>query len=82
MSVGRRILAAIALLRNPAVPRLPRLAVLLALAYLVWPADIVPDFAPPLIGYLDDAVLVWASLRWLLRQSPREGRDALPPARS
>lgn len=75
---GRRLLAGFALLRNPAVPKLPRLAVLLALLYLLWPADVVPDFALPLVGYLDDAVLVWASLRWLLRQEPGPGAKPTP----
>jgi uncharacterized membrane protein YkvA (DUF1232 family) len=75
----RRVLA---LLRDPRTPGLPKLAVALAAAYLLWPVDLVPDFIVPVFGFLDDLVLVWASLRWLLRRggaavdAPRTGGPA------
>jgi uncharacterized membrane protein YkvA (DUF1232 family) len=27
--------------------------------------DLLPEIALPIVGYLDDAVLIWMSLRWL-----------------
>jgi uncharacterized membrane protein YkvA (DUF1232 family) len=30
----------------------------------------VPDFLVPIAGYLDDATLVWLSMRWLFKSAP------------
>jgi uncharacterized membrane protein YkvA (DUF1232 family) len=65
-----RLLRTLALLRDPRVAKLPRFALIGALLYLLWPADLLPDFAAPLIGYIDDLTLVWLSLRWLRRNDP------------
>lgn len=54
-------------LADPRVPKLPRFAVVLAVGYLLWPADLLPDLLIPLGGFLDDAAVLWASLRWLLK---------------
>ena len=48
-------------------PALPRIAVLLAVVYFLWPVDLIPDFAPPVIGYVDDIVAIWLALRWLVK---------------
>ena len=55
------------LMRDPRVPRLPRWTMVLALLYLLSPVDLVPEMLTPLFGFLDDAVVLWLSLRWLLR---------------
>ena len=73
---ARRVLA---LVTDPRTPRLPRLAVALAVAYLLWPADLLPDFVPPIVGWLDDAVVVWLSLRWLLRSAPKGASASAGP---
>ena len=39
----------------------------LAVAYVIWPVDLVPDFMFPVAGYLDDLTFVWLALRWLLK---------------
>ncbi len=70
MGLWFRLRRVLALLSDARVRRLPRLAVLLAAAYLVWPLDLFPDFLVPVAGYLDDLVLVWMSLRWLLKSAP------------
>ena len=57
----------VALLRDPRTPRLPKIAVALAVAYVIWPVDLVPDFMFPVAGYLDDLTFVWLALRWLLK---------------
>jgi uncharacterized membrane protein YkvA (DUF1232 family) len=63
--------------------RSQRLVLLLLLAYLLSPIDIVPDFIP-VAGQLDDAVLVTLALGWLLRTHGEQAiRQAWPgPERS
>ncbi len=52
--------------RRPCVGR--RRVALIALAgYLALPIDLVPDFLP-LVGHLDDAIVVALTLRWLTRR--------------
>jgi uncharacterized membrane protein YkvA (DUF1232 family) len=58
---------AAAFLADPRVPKLPRFAVLAAVGYLLWPVDFLPDFLIPLGGFVDDAAVLWMSLRWLVR---------------
>ena len=55
------------------VPRAARVRLLLALAYLAMPIDIVPDFVP-VFGYADDAIVVSLVLRSVVR---RAGADAV-----
>src|SRR5262249_36652255 len=49
------------------LPRRARVALALLLAYLAFPFDLVPDFIP-VLGYADDAIIVAAVLRWVVRQ--------------
>ena len=43
------------------------------IAYLASPIDLVPDFLP-VVGVLDDAILVVLTLRWILRTAGPEPR--------
>jgi uncharacterized membrane protein YkvA (DUF1232 family) len=54
------------LLADPRVPRRRKAAVALAAAYLAFPLDLVPDFVP-VLGQVDDALVVIAALRYALR---------------
>jgi len=58
------------------VPRRAKVALALLLAYLVSPLDLVPDFIP-VVGQLDDAVLVAVVLRFCLRRCEPEVLDEL-----
>ena len=58
---------------DPALPRGSRLLVGALLAYLALPFDLVPDFVP-VLGYADDAIVVAAVLRSVVR---RAGHDAV-----
>jgi uncharacterized membrane protein YkvA (DUF1232 family) len=68
VSVVDRAKMALTFLSDPRVGKLPRLAVLAAVAYLISPIDLVPDFAIPVVAYLDDATLLWMSFRWLFNR--------------
>lgn len=50
------------------LPRRVRAGLALLLAYLAFPFDLVPDFIP-VLGYADDAIVVAAVLRWVVRQA-------------
>jgi uncharacterized membrane protein YkvA (DUF1232 family) len=61
------------LARDRAVPRSVRGWLWVTLGYLAFPVDLVPDFIP-VLGYADDAVVVAAVLRLVVR---RAGADAV-----
>lgn len=50
------------------LPRGVRVRLGLLLAYLVIPIDVVPDFIP-VLGYADDAIIVTATLRSVVRRA-------------
>jgi uncharacterized membrane protein YkvA (DUF1232 family) len=58
---------------DPTLPRGVRIRLGLLLAYLACPIDLIPDFIP-LLGYADDAIIVTAVLRGVVR---RAGIDAV-----
>jgi uncharacterized membrane protein YkvA (DUF1232 family) len=66
-----RVKRVLALLRDPRVPRLPRILVGVAVIYLLSPVDLVPELLTPLFGFLDDALMLWLSIRWLVRSGPQ-----------
>ncbi|SDG68469.1 Uncharacterized membrane protein YkvA, DUF1232 family [Lentzea fradiae] len=55
------------------LPRGVRVRLVLLLVYLASPIDLVPDFLP-VLGYADDAIIVTAVLRGVVR---RAGLDAV-----
>jgi uncharacterized membrane protein YkvA (DUF1232 family) len=58
-------------LKDPRTPRVSKLLLGAALAYLVSPVDLVPDFIP-VLGQLDDLVIVRGLVRLAMRFIPRE----------
>jgi uncharacterized membrane protein YkvA (DUF1232 family) len=56
------------LLGDREVPPRCKLALVGLVAYLASPIDLVPDFLP-VIGVLDDAIVVVLTLRWILRSA-------------
>ena len=66
------------LVRDPRVPRRVKVAVGLSLVYVVSPIDLIPEFVP-VVGPLDDAVVVALVLRFAARRVPAEAlADAWP----
>jgi len=61
------------LAHDRSLPRGVRVRLALLLAYLAFPIDLVPDFIP-VVGYVDDAIVVALVLRSVVRAA---GTDAL-----
>jgi uncharacterized membrane protein YkvA (DUF1232 family) len=55
---------------DPAVPRRAKIAVMFAGLWVLSPIDLIPEFLP-IIGPLDDVVVVALALRYAARQVPR-----------
>ncbi|WP_457141687.1 YkvA family protein [Modestobacter sp. SYSU DS0511] len=60
-----------ALRRHPAVPRRARVALVVAGLWVLSPVDLIPEFLP-VIGPLDDVVVVALALRYAARRVPRD----------
>ena len=65
VTVGRR------LRKDPRVPRRAKVAVGFAALWVLSPIDLIPEFLP-VIGPLDDVVVVALALRYAARRVPRE----------
>lgn len=61
------------LLRDPRVPRSSKLLLVVGIAWILSPIDLIPEFIP-FVGPLDDAVIAALIVRRIIRVS---GRDVL-----
>lgn len=57
--------------KDPRVPRRAKIAVLVAGVWVASPIDLIPEFLP-VIGPLDDVVVVALALRYAARQVPSD----------
>jgi uncharacterized membrane protein YkvA (DUF1232 family) len=57
--------------KDPRVPRRAKIAILIAGLWVASPIDLIPEFIP-VIGPLDDIVVVALALRYAGRRVPRE----------
>jgi uncharacterized membrane protein YkvA (DUF1232 family) len=57
--------------KHPAVPRGAKVAVVFAGLWVLSPIDLIPEFLP-VIGPLDDVVVVALALRYAARRVPRD----------
>lgn len=73
VTAGRR------LCRDPAVPARVKLALAFALAWTLSPIDLIPEFIP-VIGPLDDVVVIALALRYAARHTPIEALERAWPA--
>lgn len=58
-------------LRHPHAPGWLKLGSALIVLYVLSPIDLIPDFLP-VIGVVDDLMLVPLAIRWLLRRLPQD----------
>ncbi len=70
LPLRRKLALARGLASDPAVPLALRLLPVAMLVYLLLPFDLIPDFIP-VLGQLDDVVLLGLALVVLLRYLPR-----------
>lgn len=68
-----------ALRREPEVPRRAKVALLIAVLWVLSPIDLLPEFLP-VIGPLDDVVAVVLLMRFAARSVPRHLIEAAWPA--
>lgn len=57
--------------KDPRVPRRAKIAIIVAGIWIASPVDLIPEFIP-VLGPLDDIVVVALALRYAGRQVPRE----------
>jgi len=60
-----------AIAQHPRTPRLAKICLGLAIGYLLLPFDLIPDFLP-VIGHLDDVIIVPALVWFALRLVPAD----------
>jgi len=65
-----KLALAAALFRDPRISTLPAIIALALILYLAMPIDLIPDFIP-VIGYLDDLLIVVIGAGLLLRSIPQ-----------
>jgi uncharacterized membrane protein YkvA (DUF1232 family) len=65
-----------ALAIHPHVPRLSKWLLAGAIAYLLSPIDLIPDFIP-IVGHLDDLLIVPGMIWFALTLVPRETKDGI-----
>ncbi len=64
--------------KDPRVPRRAKVAVAIAAVWVISPIDFIPEFLP-VIGPLDDVIVVVLALRYAARQVPREAIEEAWP---
>lgn len=69
--LSRDIPALFLALKSPETPALAKATAFLAVAYALSPVDLIPDFIP-VIGYLDDLVILPLLVALTLRLIPKE----------
>jgi uncharacterized membrane protein YkvA (DUF1232 family) len=68
-ALKRDVAALLLAVRDPRTPLLARIVAALVVAYALSPIDLIPDFVP-VLGYLDDLILVPLGLAVVVRLVP------------
>jgi uncharacterized membrane protein YkvA (DUF1232 family) len=70
-ALKRDVLALWYCYRDPRTPRAAKLLAMLIVGYALSPIDLIPDFIP-VLGYLDDLILLPAAIYFTLKLIPAE----------
>lgn len=73
-SLKREITALYYSYQSPKVPLLTKVIILITIAYALSPIDLIPDFIP-VIGYLDDLIIIPALITLSIKLIPKEILD-------
>lgn len=57
--------------RNPRLPLLPKIIIVITVAYALSPIDLIPDFIP-VLGYLDDLIILPALVTLAIKLIPAD----------
>ncbi len=68
-AAGREALILFFAIGHPATPKALKVAAIAAIAYVISPIDVIPDI--PLIGWLDDALILTVGIPYLVNRLPR-----------
>jgi len=60
------------LLLDRRVPLYLKLMLAGALTYFLSPVDLIPEIINPLIGFIDDIVVLWLALKYFIKWSPQD----------
>lgn len=74
LPIRRKLGLALALAREPRIPLVVRAIPPALLLYLATPIDLIPDFIP-VLGHLDDVLILVAGIGLVLRFTPRDVLD-------
>lgn len=69
--------AVAAYLRDPSSDWKPKVLAAVAIAYLLWPADLLPDIAP-VLGWMDDIGLAGLATWYLVHAAGRKHPPRVP----
>jgi uncharacterized membrane protein YkvA (DUF1232 family) len=70
----QKILALYLAYKDPRTPWYAKLFGVLVVAYAFSPIDLIPDFVP-ILGYLDDLILLPLGIAFVIRMIPKEVMD-------
>lgn len=73
--IKRDVVAVYFAARDPRTPIVARVLAIAVAAYALSPIDLIPDFIP-ILGYLDDLIIVPLGLMLVIRLLPTEVLDA------
>lgn len=62
----------IRLFKDPRVPWHLKAVVIGALIYVLSPIDLVPGFLAPVLGQIDDVIILVAAIRYFLKRCPQD----------
>jgi uncharacterized membrane protein YkvA (DUF1232 family) len=60
------------LLQDSRVPLAPKIVFIAGFIYAISPIDLVPDFLVPVLGWIDDIIILVAAARYFIRACPPE----------